>query len=246
MTNESISGTFVRSPQDPPIIDQWGNAWTISARGQVVIDGQPDAQTANVTELAYFNRLVWQWVASKQLWWSKAGFAAPWLPPSGTPNAPFGPTPDPRIDALQASVNAFAAQLAQAVAMLGGAIQNVQNDVDELPTEMIPDPRIDALAGAVATLSTQTFVNLAAISTDIDALSDVVQSGQAVARQRLDLVETQLLTAQATQDAAALQLERIIVMLLSLFPPNLQTHITTNLADLKVSGTQPAPLAPGP
>ncbi|HBK09297.1 MAG TPA: hypothetical protein DDZ81_26130 [Acetobacteraceae bacterium] len=59
------------------ITDASGNQWTITATGQVAVNGVADATTANVTELAYVNQEVWQENASN-LWWSKTSPTASW------------------------------------------------------------------------------------------------------------------------------------------------------------------------
>ncbi len=80
------------------ITDARGNIWTITAGGQVAINGAPDPGTANVTHLAYANGLVWQ-ENSNNLWWSKASPSAPWDPPYGTPAVPVTiyPSPDDSV-----------------------------------------------------------------------------------------------------------------------------------------------------
>lgn len=74
------------------ITDAGGNTWTITADGQVAVNGVADPATANVTHLAYANGLVWQ-ENSANLWWSKASPAAGWQPPYGTAAVPV-PVPD--------------------------------------------------------------------------------------------------------------------------------------------------------
>jgi hypothetical protein len=69
------------------IIDDQGNVWTITATGQVAVNGTIDTSTANVTHLAYANGLVWQ-ENTNDLWWSKTSPAAQWNPPFGTATVP--------------------------------------------------------------------------------------------------------------------------------------------------------------
>ena len=242
--NESPSNTWVRSPDDPPIIDMYGNSWAISRRGQVVIDGEHDRQTSDVTELVYLNRLVWMWKASEQLWWHKGGFAQPWLPPEGTPTAPFGPTPDPRIDVLIQAVAAIAQQINLLGSMLGGSLQNLQNDVNELPTEIPPDPQIGDLASALSAFINNTTAALTAINLQLNAQAAFAQANQDTLAAWWATLETQMAALQTSADAAAISLNRIIVMMLALFPAGKQTQIATG--ELKIVGTQAAPLATGP
>jgi hypothetical protein len=243
VTSESPSSTVIRLPSDPPIIDQYSNQWTISQSRQVMLDGFADPSTANVRELWYIDRSIWQYTDAR-LWWSRAGPGAPWMPPAGTPYAPFStPATDPRIDVLQTSVAALSTQLHQATQLLVGALRHLQADVEEIPVEIIPDPRIDTLAASLANYAGQVTAELNSISAQIDAVAQVITSGQSVIMQRLDLVETQLLTAQATQDAAAGQLDRLVVMVLDLLSPGQKTKIT--MAPLVVVGSQSIPQSVG-
>lgn len=69
------------------ITDSAGNVWTITADGQVAVNGVPDPETANVTHLAYAKGLVWQ-ENTQDLWWSKTSPTAAWDPPDGTSAIP--------------------------------------------------------------------------------------------------------------------------------------------------------------
>jgi hypothetical protein len=69
------------------ITDADGNVWTITANGQVAVNGQADPATANVTHLAYAGGLVWQ-ENTDNLWWSKTSPTAQWSPPYGTETVP--------------------------------------------------------------------------------------------------------------------------------------------------------------
>lgn len=129
---ESASGTFVRKPSDPPIFDQYDNAWALSLDNHVTVDGWHDPGLQNVSELVYLNRRFWAWTSDTRLWHSKAQFGATWS--AGQVEAPFGPTPDPRIDQILTAIAAQAKQIA-----------TVRLDIETLP---LPDPRIDDLATA--------------------------------------------------------------------------------------------------
>ncbi|MDR3539253.1 MAG: hypothetical protein P4L71_22380 [Acetobacteraceae bacterium] len=85
---QSANNTFIGPDQS--ITDAQGNVWTITAGGQVAVNGVVDPTTANVTHLAYANGLVWQ-ENTQDLWWSKTSPAAPWSPPYGTPTIPVPP-----------------------------------------------------------------------------------------------------------------------------------------------------------
>ena len=57
------------------ITDKSGNVWSITALGQVTVNGKVDLTTAHVLTLAYENGVVWQ-MNTSQLWWSKSSPAA--------------------------------------------------------------------------------------------------------------------------------------------------------------------------
>jgi len=89
------------SPNDTAVIgttsaisDASGNVWTITAGGQVAVNGIADPTTANVTELAYVNGTIWQENASK-LWWGKTTASASWSPAAGTATSPLPATTTP-------------------------------------------------------------------------------------------------------------------------------------------------------
>ena len=89
---QSPNNTLIGPGQS--ITDAQGNVWTITASGQVAVNGTADAGTANVTHLAYANGLIWQ-ENTQDLWWSKSSSTAPWSPPYGTTAVPFPiPTAD--------------------------------------------------------------------------------------------------------------------------------------------------------
>lgn len=247
--NESPTDTWVRGPSDPPIIDQFGNSWTINQAGNVQVDGQPQRLPAAqpVAEIVYLNRLIWAWAPSVRLWWSKGGFGQPWLPREGTPTAPFGTAgPDPRIDQILTAVASLSNQFTAAVSLLGGAIQNVQNDVDEVPREIIPDPRIDAIALTLAGFIADVGQALGALSGRIDALAVAITSGQGGVNTSLGLINGNIQQILTGQTAITASENRIITMLLDLFPAGQQPHITADLSNLMVVGTQPEPLSIGP
>jgi hypothetical protein len=82
----SPNDTMVLAGSTAAITDASGNAWTITASGQVAVNGIADTTTANVTELAYVNKQVWQENASN-LWWGKTAPTAAWAP--GTSTSPL-------------------------------------------------------------------------------------------------------------------------------------------------------------
>ena len=74
----SPNDTMVLAGATTAIADASGNRWTIAASGQVAVNGAIDATTANVTQLVYANKEVWQQNASN-LWWVKSSPAASWV-----------------------------------------------------------------------------------------------------------------------------------------------------------------------
>jgi serralysin len=83
----------------PAIIDGHGNSWTLTAGGQVAVNGTADATTSSVVELAYEKGVIWQ-ENSNKLWWSKTQPTDAWGPAAGTATSPVpgtpAPTPTPR------------------------------------------------------------------------------------------------------------------------------------------------------
>jgi hypothetical protein len=76
------------------IIDSAGNKWTITAGGQVAVNGVADATTKGVIELAYVSGTIWQ-ENSSRLWWGETEPNASWAPSAGTPTSPLPATPTP-------------------------------------------------------------------------------------------------------------------------------------------------------
>ena len=68
----SPNGTVVTANTGGAITDSKGNVWTISESGLVVENGVADTFTANVTELAFKNGVLWQENTSF-LWYAKVG-----------------------------------------------------------------------------------------------------------------------------------------------------------------------------
>ncbi len=83
----SPNDTVVLAGSAAAVVDAHGNRWTITASGQVAVNGVTDQTTRAVTELAYEGGKVWQENASK-LWWSKTLPSDTWGPAGGTPTSP--------------------------------------------------------------------------------------------------------------------------------------------------------------
>ncbi len=101
----SANDTMVLAGASTAITDASGNKWTINAAGQVAVNGTADTTTANVTELAYVNKAVWQENAS-MLWWGKTSPTAAWAPGTGTSTSPL-----PAPIAISASETVTASQI---------------------------------------------------------------------------------------------------------------------------------------
>lgn len=117
LTNElnwysAVAGAYANNPyvwfgsnNEPPnnrsagssaaVTDASGNAWTITAGGQVAINGTADATTGNVTELAYVNGTIWQ-ENSANMWWGETQPNAAWSPQAGTATSPLPAPPAPK------------------------------------------------------------------------------------------------------------------------------------------------------
>ncbi|WP_428486787.1 cellulase family glycosylhydrolase [Rhodopila sp.] len=86
----SPNDTTLMAGSSGSVVDAQGNAWTITSSGQVALNGAADPTTANVTELAYANGLIWQ-QNTAHLWWSKSQPSAAWDPSAGPSNSPVPP-----------------------------------------------------------------------------------------------------------------------------------------------------------
>lgn len=70
------------------ITDNAGNEWAINSDGKITVNGTADASTANVTDIALVNDLIWQQNSAK-LWWSKSAPSSAWTPGNGTSTPPI-------------------------------------------------------------------------------------------------------------------------------------------------------------
>ncbi len=104
----SPNDTVVYVGQASVITDACGNKWSLTSGGQVAVNGVADSTTANVTELAYVGKTIWQENKS-DLWWSKTSPTASWSPTAGTSTSPL-PAPI-TIAASQASVTVSQSQV---------------------------------------------------------------------------------------------------------------------------------------
>jgi hypothetical protein len=125
------------------ITDASGNAWTITAGGQVAANGTADPSTNNVIQLDYVNGEIWQENTSS-LWWSKTTPAGTWAAGPGTGPLPAsGTTSSAMVSASQVSVTStagdrmvFISGSADVVNLTGGA--NTITDTGNGNTYVIP------------------------------------------------------------------------------------------------------------
>ena len=90
----SANDTVVLAGSTGAITDGSGNRWTITAGGQVAINGNADTTTAGVVQLAYVNGTIWQENSAK-LWWGETQPNASWSPQAGTAVSPLPAPPAP-------------------------------------------------------------------------------------------------------------------------------------------------------
>ena len=90
----STNDAVVLAGSTGAITDASGNAWTITAGGQVATNGIADTTTAGVVELAYVNGTIWQ-ENSANLWWGETQPNASWSPQAGTAVSPLPASPSP-------------------------------------------------------------------------------------------------------------------------------------------------------
>jgi hypothetical protein len=83
----SPDNTVLKAGSVSAITDASGNKWTITAGGQVAVNGVADTTTSGVVEIAYEKGLVWQ-ENTASLWWSKTAPSAAWGPAAGTATSP--------------------------------------------------------------------------------------------------------------------------------------------------------------
>jgi hypothetical protein len=239
---ESPSGTMITDYTNPPIMDQYGNSWALSRSQQVMIDGVVDRTTYGVTLLMYINRTMWQWVEGKRLWWGKTSPLAPWSPPTGTPNAPIGPAPDPRIDQILTALGSLAQSDGAAFGMAAAQVAQVQATLDALPPPE-PDPRIAALIGAVGRNFAAVRGMLATIEERADAEVSLNADRWAGLTDQLDTIDAALHTNAEAVAAVGDQVDRVIKMMLDLFPGQLKPRIVIGGPTFT---SQPAPTSSGP
>jgi len=73
----SPNDTTITTGSTATIIDDSGNVWGLTNRGQVIVDGAVDPTTANVVELAIVSGTIWQENAAA-LWYSKTAPGLAW------------------------------------------------------------------------------------------------------------------------------------------------------------------------
>src|SRR5579859_4952792 len=94
LTSVNIYATKPAAITAGSIIDASGEVWTITASGQVAVNGTPDTTTSNVVELAYVNHAVW-YETNGGVWQYKTKASDTWQPPGGTTTSPLNITESP-------------------------------------------------------------------------------------------------------------------------------------------------------
>jgi len=92
---ESASGMAIFTGSTAAIVDAAGNAWTVTAGGQVAVNGVIDSMTAKVVELAYVKGIIWQ-ENSANRWYSRSSPTAAWES-RGTSKVPLPATTAPAL-----------------------------------------------------------------------------------------------------------------------------------------------------
>ena len=94
-TSGGFAVTFPPSPNDtvvttvgPTIVDASGESFSLTAAGQVAVNGVPDSSSANAKALAYVSSTVW-YESVSNLWFSKTISTFAWSPPGGTGTSPL-------------------------------------------------------------------------------------------------------------------------------------------------------------
>ena len=87
----SPDNTVVTLGSTAAIVDASGNNWTLTSDGLVAVNGVADTTTAQVTELAYVSKQIWQ-ENSGNLWWGKTSPTDAWAPNAGVATSPLPTT----------------------------------------------------------------------------------------------------------------------------------------------------------
>ena len=87
----------VITPASGSFTDNAGLRWTVTAGGQVAVNGVVDATTSNVIRMAWVNGVIWQENASLN-WYSKTSAGAAWS--AGTTTSPLASLPTITIAAI--------------------------------------------------------------------------------------------------------------------------------------------------
>lgn len=88
VTSVNIYATKPAAVSSGSVIDATGEVWTITASGQVAVNGVPDSTTSSVIELAYVSHAVW-YETSGGLWRFKTKASDTWQPAAGTATSPL-------------------------------------------------------------------------------------------------------------------------------------------------------------
>jgi hypothetical protein len=142
----SPNDTVVLAGTSATVTDASGNKWTITASGQVAVNGIADTTTKGVTELAYVNKAVWQ-ENTANLWWEKTSPSGSWSPGTGTATSPL-----PAATPITAASTTVTQSQISLVATSGNHMLFVQGSGDIISLSGGSDTVTDTGSGNIYTL----------------------------------------------------------------------------------------------
>lgn len=179
----SPNGTAVAAWSKTGLTDASGNTWTITAGGQVAINGMTDTKTSAVIELAYVNGTMWQENAAA-LWRGETQPNDSWAPSAGTLNSPL-PAPVLNGAKITTAGPALTDQAGTHWTLVQSATQGLQiaanGTVDAVTSNVV---RLELLDGAVVQQNTSgnwysepgasgPWSQIAAVTPEVDVTSAV-------------------------------------------------------------------------
>lgn len=134
---ESASGTRVLDSGDPPIVDRFGQKWSLEKGDFLFLNGY--LWDWNTRELAYVEHDLWCATPDRR-WFRLKGKQGPWVPEGGTLTPPFTLT-DPTLVSLSAQVEAWGAELRADFAR----VSQMQDALSS--RQAVTDAKTDAILG---------------------------------------------------------------------------------------------------
>jgi beta-glucanase (GH16 family) len=127
-TTPSANDAVVLAGSADAITDASGNSWTITANGQVAVNGVTDTITGSVIELAFVNGEIWQ-ENSSDLWWGKTNPTGQWS--VGTATSPLAVTTNPNPTPAPTPAPASTASPSDTVVLAGSTNAIVDSSGDQ-------------------------------------------------------------------------------------------------------------------